>query len=91
MMSDQRAEYLAMIRNLLDQVSDETTPIIPRIAATLATNPYFEALTRSLVDDARQEGTSWDDLAEAVGTSPANVQARYGNYRDYDDDPADET
>lgn len=79
-----------MIRNLLDQVGAESTPIVPRIAASLATNPYFEALTRSLVDDARREGISWDDLAEAVGTSPANVKARYGNYRDYDDEEDEE-
>lgn len=79
-----RAEYMAMIKRLLDQVSDESSDFVSRIAAALATNPYFEALTRSLVNDARDEGLSWDDLAEAVGTSPANVKARYGNYRDYD-------
>lgn len=83
--AEARAEYLEMIRRLLDQVAEESTEYVPRIAAALATNPYFEAMVRSLVNDARAAGVSWDDLAEGIGTSPANVKARYGNYREYDD------
>jgi transcriptional regulator with GAF, ATPase, and Fis domain len=83
---DTSGESFLALRALLDQIADNHSPASTRIAATIAAQQYLEALTRSLVDQAlEEEGASWDDLAHAFGTTPANVKARFGSYRRYDD------
>ena len=83
---DTSGESFVALRTLLDQVADNDVPAAQRIAATIAAQQFLETLTRQLVDEAREEGASWDDLGEAFGTSPANVRSRFGSYRSYDDD-----
>lgn len=84
-MNDRRTELFETVRALLDQVADESVDPVPRISSAMAAAQYLEALTRSLVDDAREGGSSWDDLGNIFGTTGANVRARFGSYRDYGD------
>ncbi|MGI9022160.1 MAG: hypothetical protein ACR2HV_02780 [Acidimicrobiales bacterium] len=83
---DTSGESFVALRSLLDQVADNTSPAASRIHATIAAQQFLEALTRTLVDEALEEGASWDDLAQSFGTTPANVKSRFGTYRTYDDD-----
>jgi hypothetical protein len=83
--SDRRTELIETIRVLLDQVADDSVEPVPRISSAMAAAQYLEALTRSLVDDARESGATWDDLGNIFGTTGANVRARFGSYRDYGD------
>lgn len=86
MADDPRTELFTALRSLLDQIADDDIPAISRIASTIASQAYLEALTRNLVDQARDQGASWDDLGQVFVTSAANVQNRFGTYRNYDDD-----
>lgn len=79
-------ESILALRSLVDQAADAEASITDRLAATVAASPYLDALTRSLVNDARENGSTWDDLAHSFGTTPANVRARFGSYRSYGDD-----
>lgn len=79
-------ETLAALRSLFEQAADADAPLTNRLTASVAAAPYLEALTRSLVNDARDDGATWDDLAHSFGTTPQNVRARFGSYRSYDDD-----
>ncbi len=88
--AESRDEVVLALRSLIDQLGDPSVPVVSRIAATIQTGPYLEAYTRRLVDQAREEGASWEDLAHAFGTSPQNVKSRFGSYRQYDDDDADD-
>jgi hypothetical protein len=81
---DTSGESFLALRSLLDQLADNESPATARIAATIAAQQYLEALTRTLVDEALEEGATWDDLAESFGTTPANVKSRFGSYRRYD-------
>lgn len=83
---DTSGESFIALRSLLDQISDNEIPPATRIAATIAAQQFLESLTRRLVDDALEQGATWDDLGEAFGTSPTNVKSRFGSYRKYDDD-----
>lgn len=83
---DTSGESFIALRSLLDQISDNEIPAATRIAATIAAQQFLESLTRRLVDDALEQGATWDDLGEAFGTSPTNVKSRFGSYRKYDDD-----
>lgn len=69
----------------LAQASDESLDIEGRLAAVNIARQYLEGLTRELVDEAREAGQSWEDLAGAFATSPQNLKARFGSYREYDD------
>ncbi len=84
-MTDPAAEPLAALRGLIDTAGDEGEGINARLTAAIAAGPYLEALTRTLVNEARERGSSWDEVGEAFGTSAANVKARFGSYRDYGD------
>ncbi len=75
----------ARLDHCLAQVDDEATPVEGRLAALEIARQYLEGLTRELVDEAREDGRSWDDLAAVFSTSPRNLQARFGSYRDYGD------
>lgn len=90
MAEDPRAELFVAIRSLLDQIADDSIPAISRISATISMQSYLEALTRQLVGQARKDGASWDDLGQVFVTSAANVQARFGTYRQYDDEDEEE-
>lgn len=86
MAEDHLRETLAALRSLFEQAADDGKPLTDRLTASVAAAPYLEALTRSLVNDARDTGATWDDLAHSFGTTPTNVRARFGSYRSYDDD-----
>jgi len=69
----------------LVQVEDAELPIEGRLSAVNIARQYLEGLTRELVDEAREAGRSWDDLADVFGTSAQNLKSRFGTYREYDD------
>jgi hypothetical protein len=82
---DPHDEIVLSLGSLIDQAKDDANSATARIAAAIAAKTYLEALTRRLVNTARDEGTSWDDLGVLFGTSPVNAKARFGDYNDYDD------
>lgn len=86
MAQDPRRELVDQLSHLLEQAADDTAPVLPRISTTIAAGGYLEALTRDLVGMAREQGHSWEDLADVFATSPANVKHRFGSYREYDDE-----
>lgn len=86
MATDPIAEPLAALHGLVNQAGNTEEGINARLAASIAAGPYLEALTRTLVNEAREQGSTWDEIGEAFGTSPTNVKARFGSYRSYDDD-----
>jgi len=69
----------------LAQAADDSLGIEGRLAAINIGRQYLEGLTREMVDEAREAGQSWDDLAEVFGTSAQNLRSRFGSYRQYDD------
>lgn len=77
-------EVLLGLSRLIGQASDSTTAVASRIVAVIAARNYLEALTRRLVNEARDEGTSWEDIGQLFGTSAVNAKARYGDYHNYD-------
>lgn len=68
----------------LAQATDQELPLEGRLAAVNIAKQYLEGLTRELVEEARDAGQSWDDLAAVFGTSAANLRSRFGSYRSYD-------
>jgi hypothetical protein len=82
---DPNDEVLVSLNRLIEQAKDDDNPATARIHAAIAAKTYLEALTRRLVNKAREDGTSWDDIAVLFGTSPINAKARWGDYNDYDD------
>ena len=80
---DRREELFDTIQRLLAQANDPGNDILSRIASCNAAAGYFEAFLRSLVDEAHDEGASWDDLGQMFGTTGANTKARFGAYRRY--------
>jgi len=75
----------ARLDHCLVQVEVQDLPIEGRLAAVNIAKQYLEGLTREMVDEAREAGRSWDDLADVFGTSAQNLKSRFGSYRDYDD------
>jgi len=69
----------------LAQAADDGLPIDGRLSAVNIARQYLEGLTREMVDEAREAGRSWDDLADVFGTSAPNLKSRFGSYREYDD------
>jgi len=69
----------------LAQAADVGLPIDGRLASVNIARQYLEGLTREMVGEARESGSSWDELAEVFGTSPQNLKSRFGSYREYDD------
>jgi len=82
---DPSGESFVALQSLLDQIVDNASPTASRIHATIAAQQFLESLTRTLVNQALEEGVDWDDLAAAFGTSPANVKSRFGALHTYDD------
>ncbi len=85
-MDERRAELVETVRRMTEQIADEGETALSRLSSTILASQYLEALTRALVDEAREAGATWDDLGNTFGTTPANVRARFGRYRKYDDD-----
>lgn len=69
----------------LAQATDESLEVEGRLVALNIARQYLEGLTREVVEEARQAGQSWDDLAAVFGTSPQNLKSRFGSYREYGD------
>ena len=80
---DRREELFDTIQRLLAQANDPANDILSRIASCNAASGYFEAFIRSLVDEAHDEGATWDELGQMFGTTGANTKARFGAYRRY--------
>ena len=78
-------EVLLGLSSLIDQVQDESIAVNSRIAAVIAARNYLDALTRRLVNAARDEGSTWEEIGRLFGTSAVNAKARYGDYNDYGD------
>jgi hypothetical protein len=72
---------MTRLNGCLAQADDESLDITARITAANLARQYLEAVTRELVDEAVDAGSSWDDLAQVLGTTPQNVQQRFGSYR----------
>jgi len=83
--SDACRELADQLIRLLEQAADPEGAPLPRVAATVAARAYLEGLTRQLVGTAREDGASWQELADVFGTTPANLQNRFDSYRRYDD------
>ncbi len=86
MADDPRQDLVEQISHLLGQAVDGDSAVLPRITTAIAVGPYLDALVRDLVTEAREQGHSWEELAEVFVTSPANVKHRFGSYRQHDDD-----
>ncbi len=78
-------EVLVGLSRLLAQARDDTAPPTARITAAIAARNYLEAFTRRLVNEAREVGSSWEEIGQLFGTSAMNARARFGDYRDYGD------
>ncbi len=86
MSADPSREMIDLLTHLLGQAGDTGGDVLPRISATITAGIYLEGLTRQLVGLAREEGHSWEELADVFATTPANVRHRFDSYRRYDDD-----
>lgn len=85
-MTDESRDLVAQLTRLLDQATEAGAPVLPRIATVLAAQPYLDTLLRLLVSEAREEGATWQELADVFVTTPASVKSRFGTYRQYDDE-----
>jgi hypothetical protein len=83
---DPQGEPFVALNQLVAQLIDEDVPALSRLHANIAAVSYLEAINRQLVEDALAQGASWQELADVFVTSVANVQMRFGSYRNYDDD-----
>ncbi|MGH9276950.1 MAG: hypothetical protein ACRD12_02410 [Acidimicrobiales bacterium] len=85
MPDDPNDEVVVALNRLIEQAKDDAIPATDRIVAAIQARNYLEALTRRLVNEARDNGSSWEELGAIFHTSAANAKARYGDYRSYDD------
>ncbi|HVM02534.1 MAG TPA: hypothetical protein VM263_07670 [Acidimicrobiales bacterium] len=76
-------EVVDQLAHLLDQATDATTPVLPRIATAVAAGAYYETLLRVLVGQARDKGHTWEELADVFVTTPMGVKSRFDTYRSY--------
>ncbi len=82
---DPNDEVVFALSRLFDQMTDPEIPPMSRISATVSARTYLDALTRRIVNEAREKGSTWEELGVLFGTSAANARARYGDYNDYGD------
>ena len=82
---DPKDETLVALYRLIAQARDEAVPATSRITATVNARTYLESLTQRLVAEAREDGATWEEIGLLFGTSARNAQARFGDYRNYDD------
>ena len=78
-------EAVVAIANLIQQVVNDDTSPLSRVMATITARTYLESLTRRLVGEAREAGSTWEEIGVLFGTSAVNAKARFGDYHDYDD------
>lgn len=83
-------EVVAQLTYLLQQATDASRPVLPRIAQANTAGPYLDTILRILVGQARSKGHSWQELADVFVTTPMGVQARFGALRDYSGEESDE-
>lgn len=83
---DPHDEIVVSLESLITQAWGGEGSATARIQAAVAAKTFLDALTRRLVNEARDDGTSWEDIALLFGTSAANAKARYGDYNRYDDE-----
>jgi hypothetical protein len=81
-----RDEVAAQLAHLIGESTDASSPALSRLQTLITAAQYLETLRRYLVDEAREQGTSWEDIAQAFGTSVVNVRQRFDTYRRYDED-----
>lgn len=86
---DPSDEVVFALSRLFDQMIDPEIPAMSRISSVIAARTYLDALTRRIVNEAREKGSTWEEIGVLFGTSPVNAKARYGDYNDYDDDDED--
>ena len=85
---DRSDEAVVALYRLVAQARDPSTSAVSRITATIQARTYLETLTRRAVVEARESGSSWEEIGLLFGTSAMNAKARFGDYRKYDDDEA---
>lgn len=73
------------LKSLVAQMFDLSSPALTRLQATNMARTYLEAVTRSLIDEAREQGATWREVADLFATSEQNVKARFGPLHDYDE------
>ena len=78
-------EIILGLTSLMDQAKDPSIPAVSRIQAIISARAYLDGLTRRLVNEARENGSTWEEIAVLFGTSPVNAKARYGDYNTYDE------
>ncbi|MFP5376777.1 MAG: hypothetical protein ACLGIO_08360 [Acidimicrobiia bacterium] len=76
-------EVVDQLAHLLDQATDATAPVLPRIATAVAAGAYYETLLRVLVGQARDKGHTWEELADVFVTTPRGDKSRFDTYRSY--------
>ncbi len=82
---DPNDEVVFALSRLFDQIVDPEIPPMSRITAVVATRTYLDALTRRMVNEAREKGSTWEEIGVLFGTSALNAKARYGDNNDYED------
>lgn len=76
-------EVAEQLTHLLEQATDPTKPVLPRISGAVAAGAYYERLLRVLVGQARDKGHTWEELADVFVTTPLGVKSRFDSYRSY--------
>jgi len=82
---DPSDEVVYALSRLFDQMIDPAIPALSRITAMVAARTYLDALTRRMVNEACENGSTWEEIGLLFGTSAVNAKARYGDYNDYGD------
>lgn len=82
---DPSDEVVFALNRLFDQMVNPEIPAVSRITAVVAARTYLDALTRRMVNEAREKGSTWEEIGVLFGTSAVNAKARYGDYNDYGD------
>ncbi|MFP5319926.1 MAG: hypothetical protein ACLGI2_16745 [Acidimicrobiia bacterium] len=82
---DPNDEVVFALNRLFEQMIDPSIPPVSRITAVVAARTYLDALTRRMVNEARERGSTWEEIGVLFGTSAVNAKARYGDYNDYGD------
>ena len=82
---DPSDEVVYALSRLFDQMIDPEIPPVSRITSVVAARTYLDALTRRMVNEAREQGSTWEEIGLLFGTSAVNAKARYGDYNDYGD------
>ena len=63
-----------------DLRKDQTTPVVVRLGTLSLLARHVERNIDDLVQEARREGVSWQEIADVVDLTRQGVQKRYGRY-----------